>query len=103
EQVWTGRGVAEPGTVLSNVSPAVSSGTVVAPFPAGDIGAYDAASGKAAWTDSLTRSSETTAAGILADPARPVIDHGVVYAVSHGGKMVAVSETTAQRRSARNL
>jgi outer membrane protein assembly factor BamB len=103
QQLWTARGLPQPATLLSNVSPAVSSGTVVAPFPAGDIGAYDAASGKAAWTDSLTRSSETTAAGVLADPARPVIDHGVVYAVSHGGKMVAVSETTGERLWSRNL
>ena len=103
QQLWTARGLPQAATLLSNVSPAVSSGTVVAPFPAGDIGAYDAASGKAAWTDSLTRSSETTAAGVLADPTRPVIDHGVVYAVSHGGKMVAVSETTGERLWSRNL
>ena len=103
QQLWTARGLPQPATLLSNVSPAVSSGIVVAPFPAGDIAAYEAGSGKAAWSDSLTRSAETTASGILGDPARPVIDHGVVYAVSHGGKMIAASETTGERLWSRNL
>lgn len=103
EQLWTARGLPQPATLLSNVSPAVGGGVVVAPFPAGDIAAYEAGSGKAAWTDSLTRSSETTAAGILGDPARPVIDRGVVFAVSHGGKMIASSESTGERLWSRNL
>ena len=103
QQLWTARGLPQPATLLSNVSPAVSSGIVIASFPAGDIAAYEAASGKAAWSDSLTRSSETTASGILGDPARPVVDHGVVFAVSHGGKMIAASETTGERLWSRNL
>jgi outer membrane protein assembly factor BamB len=103
QQMWTARGLPQPATLLSNVSPAVSGSVVVAPFPAGDIKSYDAGSGKEVWTDSLSRSSETTAAGILGDPARPVIDRGVVFAVSHGGKMIAVSESTGQRLWTRNL
>ena len=90
QQLWTARGLPQPATLLSNVSPAVSGSVVVAPFPAGDVVAYEVNSGKAAWQDSLSRSSETTASGILGDPARPVIDRGVVFAVSHGGKMIAV-------------
>jgi outer membrane protein assembly factor BamB len=85
------------------VSPAVSDSIVVAPFPAGDVAAYEIGSGKAAWSDSLTRSSDTTAAGILGDPARPVIDKGMVFAVSHGGKMIAASESTGERLWTRNL
>jgi outer membrane protein assembly factor BamB len=103
QQLWTSRGLPQPATLLSNVSPAVSGNIVVAPFPAGDVAAFDISSGKAAWSDSLSRSSETTAAGILGDPARPVIDHGVVYAVSHGGKMIATSESSGERLWTRNL
>ena len=97
-ELWTARGLPQVATLLSNVSPAVSAGVVVAPFPAGDVAAYDVTTGKASWTDSLSRSTETTAAGILGDPARPVIDKGVVFAVSHGGKMIATSEF--ERRAA---
>lgn len=103
QELWTARGVPERATLLSNVSPAVGQGKVVAVFPAGDVIAYDPASGQPGWRESLSRTSETTAAGILADPARPVIDKGVVFAVGHGGKMIAVSEQTGERIWTRNL
>jgi len=103
QQLWTARGLPQPASLLSNVSPAVSGSIVIAPFPAGDVAAYEIASGKVAWSDSLARSNETTAAGILGDPARPVIDHGVVFAVSHGGKMIATSESSGERLWTRNL
>ena len=96
-ELWSARGLPQPATLLSNASPAVGRTIVVAPFPAGDIAAYQIGDGQQAWTQSLARTTETTAAGILADPARPVIDRGVVYAVSHGGKMIASSEATGER------
>jgi outer membrane protein assembly factor BamB len=103
EELWTARGLAQPATLLSNVSPAVGKSIVVAPFPAGDVAAYQIGNGEAVWTESLSRTAETNAAGILADPARPVIDHGVVFAVSHGGRMIAASETSGERLWTRNL
>jgi outer membrane protein assembly factor BamB len=103
QELWTAKGVPEPATLLSNVSPAVGQGLVVAAFPAGDIAAYQVGSGQPAWRDSLSRSSETTAAGILIDPARPVIDRGVGFVVGHGGRMIAVSESSGERLWTRNL
>jgi outer membrane protein assembly factor BamB len=97
QELWRGRGVPQPATLLSNVSPAVGQGIVVAAYPAGDLIAYQAGGGEPVWRESLARSAETTASGILADPARPVIDRGVVFAVSHGGKMIAVAESTGER------
>jgi outer membrane protein assembly factor BamB len=102
-ELWTVRGLPQIATLLSNVSPAVSDNIVVAPFPAGDVAAYDVASGKASWSDSLSRTTETSAAGILGDPARPVIDKGVVFAVSHGGKMIATAESNGERLWTRNI
>jgi outer membrane protein assembly factor BamB len=103
QELWTARGVPEPASLLSNVSPAVAQGVVIAAYPAGDIGAYEPGSGKPNWRDSIARTSETTASGILADPARPVIDKGVVYVVSHGGKMIATSGSTGERLWTRTL
>ena len=103
QELWRARGVPEPATLLSNVSPAVGQGVVVAAFPAGDLIAYETGSGKPRWRESLSRSSETTASGILADPARPVIDRGTVFAVSHGGKMMAVAESTGERLWTRSI
>jgi outer membrane protein assembly factor BamB len=102
-ELWNARGLPQPATLLSNASPAVGGNIVIAPFPAGDIAAYQIANGQQAWTQSLSRTSETDASAILADPARPVIDHGVVFAVSHGGKMIASSEATGERLWTRNL
>jgi outer membrane protein assembly factor BamB len=102
-ELWTARGLPQAATLLSNASPAIGRGVVVAPFPAGDVAAYQIGDGQQAWTQSLSRTTDTNAAGILADPARPVIDRGVVYAVSHGGKMIASSETTGERLWTRNL
>jgi outer membrane protein assembly factor BamB len=103
QQLWTSRGLPVSATLLSSVSPAVSGAVVVAPFPAGDIGAFDVASGKPTWRDSLSRQADTSASGVLADPARPVVDHGVVFVISHGGKMIAVSESSGERLWTRNL
>jgi len=103
EQLWTARGLPQPATLLSNVSPAVSGNVIVATFPAGDVGAFNVSTGKSTWQESLARLSETTASGILGDPARPVIDRGVVYVASHGGKMIAVSESSGERLWTRNL
>lgn len=103
EQVWKKRGLPQSATLLSNASPAVAGGIVVAPFPAGDIVAYQTGSGKAAWQDSLSRTTEKTASGILGDPARPVVDRGVVYAVSHGGRMIATSLASGARVWTKNV
>jgi outer membrane protein assembly factor BamB len=103
EELWTARGLPQTATLLSNVSPAVSSGIVIAPFPAGDVAAYEAGSGKTAWNESLSRTAAGSAAGVLGDPARPVIDRGVVFAVSHGGRMIATSESSGARLWSRNI
>jgi outer membrane protein assembly factor BamB len=103
QELWTSRGLPQSATLLSNASPAVNGGVVIAPFPAGDVVAYDTGSGKITWRDSLARSSETSAASVLGDPARPVIDRGVVFVISHGGKMMAVSESSGERLWSQNL
>jgi outer membrane protein assembly factor BamB len=51
QQLWTARGLPQAATLLSNVSPAVAGGVVVASFPAGDVAAYDVASGKTTRSD----------------------------------------------------
>jgi outer membrane protein assembly factor BamB len=102
-ELWTARGLPQQAALLSNVSPAVGGGIVVASFPAGDLTAYSLGSGKTVWTDSLSRTTDNTASGILADPARPVIDRGMVFAVSHGGKMIAAAENSGERLWTRNV
>ena len=97
-ELWTFRGLPETATLLSNVSPAVAGNTVVVPYPSGELVAYNISAGRPVWVDSLSR---TTGGGSglasLSDPARPVIDRGIVFAVSHAGRMIATAERTGER------
>ncbi|MEC9369007.1 MAG: PQQ-binding-like beta-propeller repeat protein, partial [Pseudomonadota bacterium] len=73
--------------------------------PSGDLMAYKIADGRPAWVDSLGRSSGAPGSSLasLADPARPVIDRGIVYAVGHSGRMIAAAAETGERLWTRNL
>lgn len=96
-ELWTGRGLPESASLLNNASPAVEGDTVVVPYPSGEIAAYSTAGGRATWVDSLSRSEPGASLATLADPARPVIDRGVVYAVGNSGRMIATSQRTGER------
>ncbi|RME98389.1 MAG: pyrrolo-quinoline quinone [Alphaproteobacteria bacterium] len=96
-QLWTYRGIPEPAALLSNVSPAAAGNRVVVPYPSGDLIAHDAATGKPVWVESLSRQRRGESLSKLSDPARPVIDRGVVFAVGHAGKMVATALDTGAR------
>lgn len=99
-QLWTYRGIPEPANLLSNVSPAISGNHLVVPYPSGDVIAYNiggAGGGKRLWVESLARGRRGSSMGTLSDPARPVIDRGVVFAVGHGGRMIATAVDSGAR------
>lgn len=96
-EIWSRRGIPERATLLGNVSPAVSGDTVVVPFPSGDVIAYKVDSGQPVWGESLTRTRSRSSFTSLSDPASPAIDGGVIFAVSHAGKMIATSKKTGER------
>lgn len=96
-QLWTYRGIPESAILLSNVSPAVAGERVVVPFPSGDVVSFNAANGKPTWVESLSRKSRGSPLSALSDPARPVIDRGVVYAIGHSGRMIATSMANGER------
>jgi outer membrane protein assembly factor BamB len=96
-ELWTFRGLPEPATLLSNVSPAVSDDIVIVPYPSGEVIAYNISAGRPAWVDSLTSARGGSSQSGLSDPARPAIDRGVVYAVGHSGRMFATAQKTGER------
>ena len=97
EEIWTYRGLPGNTSLISNVSPAVSGDTVVVPFTSGDVIAYRISEGKPAWVDSLAKRRGGSSMAALSDPARPAIDKGVVFAVGHSGKMVAMTAKDGAR------
>lgn len=94
---WSHRGIPETATLLSNVSPAIAGDRVVAPFPSGDVVGYDRKSGKPVWAESLAMKKTGSSLTALSDPARPVLDNGILFAVSHAGRMVATSADNGAR------
>ena len=96
-ELFSFRGLPESAALLSNVSPAVSGDTVVVPYPSGEIIAYNIKTKQSAWVESVSRTRGGSSLASLSDPARPVIDRGVVFAVGHSGRMIATARKTGER------
>ena len=96
QELWIAKGVPEPA-ILLQCQPCGGTASWSRLFRQATSPRHQVGSGQPAWRDTLSRTSETSAAGILADPARPVIDRGVVFVVGHGGRMIAVFESSGER------
>jgi outer membrane protein assembly factor BamB len=82
----------------------VSGETVIVPYTSGEIFALRAQNGQVGWSDVLSRTGHVTALSALDDIAgRPVIDRGVVYAISQSGLMAAFQINTGERLWSRDI
>lgn len=98
EQLWQANATVEPAAILGPGSPSIAIETVVAGFPSGELFALRVENGRTAWQDQLSRTGRTTALGALSGIASsPVIDRGRVFAIGHGGRMVALELATGTR------
>jgi len=98
EMLWDYTGYEEITNLLGAPSPAVDRNIVVATFSSGEIFAFRTENGKMIWGDNLSNLSQTGALTKISDiRGLPVIDKGIVYAVSYGGRMVAIDERTGAR------
>jgi outer membrane protein assembly factor BamB len=98
EQLWQANATVEPASILGPGSPSIAFETVVAGFPSGELFALRVENGRTAWQDQLSRTGRTTALGALSGiAASPVIDRGRVFAIGHGGRMVALELATGTR------
>jgi len=102
--LWDHQGISESAGILASTSAAVSGDTVIAPYTSGEIFALRVQNGQVGWSDVLSRSGHVTALSQLDDVAgRPVIDRGVVYAISQSGLMAAFSVNTGERLWTRDI
>ena len=98
EKIWSFQSFEEAARILSSASPAAAGDLVVVPFSSGEVVAFLAESGNPVWNDTLARNTQLTALSALNDIAgSPVIDRGLVYAVSHAGRLVAIDIRTGRR------
>ena len=103
-QLWDNTGISESQGILASTSAAVSGETVIAPYTSGEIFALRAQNGQVGWSDVLSKSGHVTALSQLDSVAgRPVIDRGVVYAISQSGMMAAFAIGTGERMWARDI
>lgn len=103
-QLWDHQGITEAAGILASTNAAVSGETVVVPYTSGEVFALRVQNGQVGWSDVLSRSGHVTALSQLDDIAgRPVIDRGVVYAISQSGLMAAFSLNTGERMWARDI
>ncbi len=102
--LWEHQGIPESAGILASTNAAVSGETVIAPYTSGEVFALRAQNGQVGWSDVLSRSGHVTALSALDDIAgRPVIDRGVVYAISQSGLMAAFQINTGERLWSRDI
>ncbi len=102
--VWEYEGVGETTGLLGAASPAVDKDLVIAALSSGELVALRVENGSIAWEDNLSNSLRVGAMAGLSDiRGLPVIAGDVIFAVSYGGKMVAIDKRTGSRLWTREI
>ncbi len=97
-RLWEHSGIQETAGLVGSASPAVSGSTVVVPYSSGEIFGLLAENGRELWNDNLSAVRRVDPIADLAHiRALPVIDRGLVLAISNSGRMVAIDERRGQR------
>lgn len=103
-QEWSHQGLAELTSLAGGAAPAVAGGMVLAAYSTGELVALLADNGRVLWFDSLGGLSQPFAVASLADiVARPVVDKGLVFSVSHNGTLAAINARSGQRLWSRDF
>ncbi len=104
KRLWTHTGIVESAGLLGGASPAVQGDVVVVAYTSGEIYALHAENGYPLWSESLNMMSALDSVSALAHiKARPIIDKGLVYIISHGGRMSAIDLRSGQTAWSRDL
>ena len=103
-ELWDHNGIGENAGIMVSTSAAVVGEFLIAPYSSGEVYALRVQNGRPAWNDMLTRSHGVTALSEIDDIAgRPVVDRGLVFAISHSGIMAAIQLESGDRQWSRDL
>ena len=98
KDLWSYQGLSETAGLVGAASPAASSEVVIPAFSSGEIMALRVQNGSVAWSDNLSPAVRVGGLSTLPDiQALPILDKGLVIALSFGGRMAAIDERTGQR------
>jgi outer membrane protein assembly factor BamB len=96
--LWEYAGLSEGQGLVGAASPAANNDIVVPVFSSGEVAALRVENGSVAWADSLSNVRGAGGLSAIADiKAMPVIDKGLVIAVSFSGRLAAIDERTGTR------
>lgn len=96
--LWEYSGIDEATGLVGAASPAATSNIVIPAFSSGELVALRVENGSVAWSDNLASVSGSDSLDSISDiRALPVLDRGLVVAISFGGKLVAIEERTGTR------
>lgn len=102
--LWDYSGMEGSASLVSGASPAAEAGLVVPAFTSGEIYALRVENGSLAWSDNLASMLRLGGLGGISDiSGYPVIDKGLVFAISYAGRMVAIDAQTGTRIWTREL
>lgn len=102
--LWQYTGVSEATNLLGSASVAADETLVVLPLSSGELFGLRPENGQVVWQDNLSAVRRGGALSAIADVrGLPVIDRGLVFAVSYSGRMVALDQVTGLRRWQREI
>ncbi len=96
--LWEYAGLSDEAALVGAASPAANQDIVVPVFSSGEITALRIENGSVAWSDNLSNIRGLGGLSAITDiRALPVIDKGIVVAISFSGRLVAIDERTGTR------
>jgi len=96
--LWQYTGVSESTNLLGSASVAADETLVVLPLSSGELYGLRPENGQVVWQDNLSAVRRMGALSAIADVrGLPVIDQGIVFAVSYSGRMVALDQISGRR------
>ena len=97
-RIWSHIGISEESALLGVASPAVSGGSVVIPYSSGELFVLRLENGRLLWSDNLSALRSANAVSRLSDiRGNPVVDDGLVIAISQAGRLLATDLNSGRR------
>lgn len=96
--LWNYAGISETTNLLGSAAAAADDTIVVLPLSSGELFGLRPENGRITWEDNLSSVRRSGSLAAIADiRGLPVIDQGIVYAVSYSGRMAAIDQVTGRR------
>ena len=96
--LWKHSGLSETAGILGSAGPTVDKDIVVVAYTSGELYALRAENGRVLWTDNLSTLKNIGALSKLSNiRGLPVIENGLLIAISHAQKLVAIDMRSGMR------